>query len=94
MVAASEISEPATANLNISAIAGGGAGGGRALPYVTVSLGKVRCRPSETSALGGEAEVGNAAACHRLVFYFCCGGRWESCCLDVGLVLMLFEFLC
>lgn len=45
MVAASEISEPdwsrVATNLNINAIAGGGVGGGSALPYVTVSLGKV-----------------------------------------------------
>lgn len=45
MVAASEISEPdwsrVATNLNLNAIAGGGAGGRGALPYVTVSLGKV-----------------------------------------------------
>lgn len=45
MVAASEVSEPdwsrVATNLNINAIAGGGAGGGSALPYVTVSFGKV-----------------------------------------------------
>lgn len=46
MVAASEISKPGwsrvTTNLNINAIAGGGVGGGSALHYVMVSLGKVR----------------------------------------------------
>lgn len=45
VVAASEISEPdwsrVTGNLNINAIGGGGAGTGGALPYVSVSLGKV-----------------------------------------------------
>lgn len=45
MVAASEISEPdwsrVTTNLTINAIAGGGVGGRSAVPYVTVSLGKV-----------------------------------------------------
>eukprot|EP00903_Cladosiphon_okamuranus_P007042 g6846.t1 len=55
VVAASEISEPdwsrVATNLNINAIAGGGVGGGSALPYVTVSFGKCCERSSPQEAL-------------------------------------------
>eukprot|EP00752_Nemacystus_decipiens_P011279 g10023.t1 len=55
VVAASEISEPdwsrVATNLNINAIAGGGAGGGNAFPYVTVSFGKCSERSSAQEAL-------------------------------------------
>ncbi len=91
MVAASEISEPATTNLNISAIAGGGTGGGRALPYVTVCLGKVRYRAIEVSAQGGEYGVDNAAAvCHRLMAVFLVL-LWQE---GVGVLFVAMSILC
>ncbi|CAM9914735.1 unnamed protein product, partial [Hapterophycus canaliculatus] len=56
VVAVSEICEPdwsrVTSNLSMNAVAGigGGAGRGSTIPYVTVSLGKVRCRSSAQEA--------------------------------------------